>query len=448
MTCRRAFELDVPAFVVDPRDPAWDDFRAHYPRCADCAAEVAAWTALQGSLAERHPEPEELLRWNDAPDALAADARATIARHVERCASCRDELRALGGFAGATVSSTQAATASEARAGAAESGPTPDSATNAEHAHHVSASRAGGRHVERHAFAREGSARGAAHAGAPAGGARSAGRRGPVARVLLHPAFAYAVLALVLLLPGVRAALDRDAGRAAFDAPATSLPEQAPAAAPQSITASSRRAQAERDDAAEENVAGQPDDAHVDHTAPRLVRQAPFRPAPPPPPAAAPAPVAAPPPPAGAVASAAKAAAPLEEGRLARGGQAAEAPASAAAGAALNDAVSSADTARRERAPGSSASAPAAPIRLLPATGGAARTLVVVLPPSATTAASVEIRVVDAGGGRELRQRIPRAPGAEPEVRMTLPAGFGAPALRVEVYADGEGPLLQGSVTP
>ncbi|MFN8601671.1 MAG: hypothetical protein U0842_14480 [Candidatus Binatia bacterium] len=444
MTCRRAFELDVPAFVVDPRDPAWDDFRAHYPRCADCAAEVAAWTALQGSLAERHPEPEELLRWNDAPDALAADARATIARHVERCASCRDELRALGGVA--------AVHARDADAAAAGAGHAATHATRAtEHAHHPSASRAGGRHAERHAFAREGSARGAAHAGAPAGGARGAGRRGPVARVLLHPAFAYAVLALVLLLPGVRAALDRDAGRAAFDAPATPPPGQAPAA-PQSITASSGRVQAERDDAAEENVAGQPDDAHVDRTAPRLMRQAPFRPAPPPPPAAVPAPVAAPPQPAAAVAPAAKAAAPLEEGRLARGGQAAEAPvpaaAGAGAGAALSDAVSSADAARRERVPGSSASAPSAPIRLLPAAGGAARTLVVVLPPSATTAASVEIRVVDAGGGRELRQRIRRAPGAEPEVRMTLPAGFGAAVLQVEVYADGAGPLLQGSVTP
>ena len=445
MTCRRAFELDVPAFVVDPRDPAWDDFRAHYPRCTDCAAEVAAWTAVQASLAERHPEPEELLRWNDAPDALAAHARAAIERHVERCTSCRDELRALGGFAAVHAPGANAAAA--ALSGADHAATHATGAT--EHAHHPSASRTGGRHAERHAFAREGSARGAAHAGAPAGGARSAGRRGPVARVLLHPAFAYAVLVLVLLLPGVRAALDRDAGRAAFDAPATSLPEQAPAAAPQSITGSSRRVQAERDDAAEENAAGRPDDAHVDRTAPRLMRQAPFHPEPPAPPAAAPAPapVAAPPPPAGAVAPAAKAAATLEEGRLARGGQAADAPAPAAAGAALHDALSSADTSRRERAPGSG-TAPAAPIRLLPATGGAARTLVVVLPPSAATAANVEIRVVDAGGGRELRQRIPRAPGAEPEVQMTLPAGFGAAILQVEVYADGAGPLLQGSVAP
>src|SRR5689334_22157419 len=101
MSCRRAYELDLPAFVIDPRDPAWDDFRAHYPRCAECSAEVATWSALQAALAERHPAPEDLLRWNDAPAELAPDARAALERHVERCASCRDELRALARFAAA-----------------------------------------------------------------------------------------------------------------------------------------------------------------------------------------------------------------------------------------------------------------------------------------------------------------------------------------------------------
>ncbi|MBM4247481.1 MAG: hypothetical protein FJ148_27450, partial [Deltaproteobacteria bacterium] len=141
MSCRRAFEVDVPAFVLDPRDPAWDGFRTHYPRCADCAAEVAAWTALQTTLAERHPEPEDLLRWNDAPEALAPDARTAIARHVERCASCRDELRALGAYAGASASTSDARAADGALPAAAAAAANPSDAPPATHEHHPSASR-------------------------------------------------------------------------------------------------------------------------------------------------------------------------------------------------------------------------------------------------------------------------------------------------------------------
>ena len=264
MTCRRAWELDLPAFVIDPRDPAWADFRSHYPRCAECAAEVAAWSALQATLAERHPEPDELLRWHDAPDALASDARAAVAHHVERCVSCRDELRALDGFA--------AAAAADASTGTADDAP-------AAPAHHPSASRAGGRRGERHAFARDGSARAAAQE-RPREARRTAAGRGVAARVLLHPGFAYAVLALVLLLPAVRATLDRDAGRGAFDAAAPRVAEQAPAAAPQPITGKAPPLAKEPGGASDDRAQAELDDAHVDRTAPRLVRQAPVRPAP------------------------------------------------------------------------------------------------------------------------------------------------------------------------
>lgn len=428
MTCRRAFEIDVAAFVVDPRDPAWDDFRAHYPRCADCAAEVSAWSALQASLAERHPEPGELLRWNDAPDALGREARDAIARHVDRCASCRDELRALGGFAGAVAAATRVAAAAGAPAAPV---------------HHPSASRAGGRHGERHAFARDGSARSSAAARAHDARQPAAGRRG-VARVLLHPAFAYAVLALVLVLPTVRAALDHDAGRAAFDAAGPRVAEQAPATAPQPITGGGAPRAAEPATSSDDRAQADLDDAHVDHTAPRLVRQAPFRPAPPPPPAPAPATQPAPQPQAEAP-PAAKAAAPSDEARLARSERAAEASAPAAAGAALRDAARE-DGGVRRRAPGDAG--PGAAIRLLPGTSGAARTLVVTLPPGAATAGDLEVRITDPSGGRELRQRVARGPRAEAEVRVPLPAGFTAPVLRVEVYAAGEVPLLQGSIAP
>lgn len=425
MTCRRAYELDLPAFVIDPSDPVWDDFRAHYPRCATCAAEVAAWTALQASLAERHPEPEELLRWTDLPDTLAADARASIARHVERCASCRDELRALEGLAANASRASTAASSTEVLAAAARqaadaqatSRPGASAATPVPAApHHASAARAGGRHAERRPFKRDAAAPSGEHDRTQPGDGRASGGRGPMARVLLHPAFAYAVLVLVLLLPTVRAALDRDATRAAFDV-ATS--EQAPAER-QPITAASRPAQPERDQGA-----APLDDAHVDRTAPRLVRQAPFRPL------------------ERAIAPAAREPVPHEEGGLAHH-DATTAP-TRGAGAGVRDTGSNA-AAVSGRAPGVAAPLPA--IRLLAREGAATRTLVISLPPAAAGAADVEIRVVDAQGGRELRQRVARAAGPGSDVQIALPAGFTAPVLQVEVYAGGAGPLLEGSVTP
>lgn len=472
MSCRRAFEVDVPAYVLDPRDPAWDEFRAHYPRCADCAAEVAAWTALQTTLAERHPGPEDLLRWNDAPEALAPDARATIARHVERCASCRDELRALGAFAGASGSASQADAAGGAFPAVAAATANPSDAPPAAHEHHPSASRPGGRRGERHAFARRGSVSGADHGGAHAADDRPAARRGPVARVLLHPAFAYAALVLVLLLPTVRAALDRDAGRAPFEtvtgvasddasdvappqvaeqapralqdvAPAAAPAQQLPPPAERRGEEAARKARPITDFARAQRDAGsggagaEPpaplDDARVDRTAPRLIRQAPARPEAPPAGASAPA----------LPADSARAAAPLAAGGSIRAAESAgTAPASAARAAAPGASDEHASEARAGDAHGGSA------FRLLPAASDGTRDLVVTLPPSLADAAQLEVRIVDATGGRELRQRIERVPHAAADVRVALPVGFTARVLRVEIHADGVGPLLQGSVAP
>jgi hypothetical protein len=477
MSCRRAFELDLPAFVIDPRDPVWDDFRAHYPRCAECSAEVAAWSALQTTLTERHPEPEELLRWNDAPSALSSDARAAIERHVECCASCRDELRALARFAAEPVGQPATTSIADATVGIAAGAQEASAvAAAAHHLHHASASRAGGRHGEQHAFARRGSVHGESHVRDGSATERRGARRGPIARVLLHPAFAYAVLALVLLLPTVRAALDRDAGRGAFELAATRVAEQAQSARPALPPAPSAAArpdpasagsagtapivaaapQAEARRAAETDArqpitakvahehadapgggAPEPDDAHVDHTAPRLVRQAPFRPAQaPPPPAAAPA--------AAAARSAGDGAGASADGDSADGlrRERVQSLAEASAEATLRDTAAT-NGARALHSAGTGDA-----IKLLPAAAGGARTLIVTLPPSAAASAAIEIRVVDRQGGRELRQRVARPPGAPSEVQTSLPSGFSAAELQVEIYADGAGPVLQGTVTP
>ncbi len=100
MSCRRAYDIDLAAFLADPRDPAHGDFREHYPRCAACAAEVRAWSEVEGLLRppEAHPAPEKLLAFEEDRDSLAPVERAALEEHVSQCASCRDELAALRGF--------------------------------------------------------------------------------------------------------------------------------------------------------------------------------------------------------------------------------------------------------------------------------------------------------------------------------------------------------------
>ncbi len=120
MTCRRAFELELPAFLADPRAPGFADFRDHYPRCAACAAEVRAWTELAARLASAapaHPEPEQLLRYADRDAALTAAERGAVEAHLARCAACRDELAALAAFEPAALAAPAAPRARTGLAG-------------------------------------------------------------------------------------------------------------------------------------------------------------------------------------------------------------------------------------------------------------------------------------------------------------------------------------------
>lgn len=104
MTCHRARDVDLHELLVIESSQDLDDFRAHYPTCPACAAEVAAWTALHlslrggsGELGE-HPAPDALLKFEQEPDALAAQQREAIESHLRSCRSCADESRALAGF--------------------------------------------------------------------------------------------------------------------------------------------------------------------------------------------------------------------------------------------------------------------------------------------------------------------------------------------------------------
>jgi hypothetical protein len=117
MSCQRAFDIDLAAFLADPRAEDFAAFREHYPRCRACAAEVRAWTDLGARLgADRaHVEPRLLLAYDEAPTRLAPDERLRVSAHLALCASCRDELAALGGFDPVVLGAPSSAAPSEPR---------------------------------------------------------------------------------------------------------------------------------------------------------------------------------------------------------------------------------------------------------------------------------------------------------------------------------------------
>ena len=70
MSCRKSLEIEFTEFLADPRAAGFAEFRAHYPRCAECAAEVRAWTELHGRLSAAHSDPEQLARYEALVEAL------------------------------------------------------------------------------------------------------------------------------------------------------------------------------------------------------------------------------------------------------------------------------------------------------------------------------------------------------------------------------------------
>ncbi len=107
MSCHRATEIDVEAFLVDSGHASFEEFRAHYPECTDCAAEVERWSAFEIALRQAvsdslglpgiHPEPERLEALLSSSGPADAEARQVEA-HVAGCDSCRTELALLRRF--------------------------------------------------------------------------------------------------------------------------------------------------------------------------------------------------------------------------------------------------------------------------------------------------------------------------------------------------------------
>jgi hypothetical protein len=190
MRCRRAFDIDLPGFLAGERSPALEAFRAHYAGCRACAAEVRAWQEVHlrlgagGEAGAEHPTPADLLAYEGEDPALGV-RRAAVERHLVGCLGCGDELRAL-----------RAAASPQPRS-APEFPRRADAATASRHA------------------------------------ARLVAR---VRAVTLHPAFAYAIV-LLLLYPAARGVIEMQ-GREAVGgaapqaaAPAPAAPGTAPAGA-------------------------------------------------------------------------------------------------------------------------------------------------------------------------------------------------------------------------
>jgi len=332
MSCLRAFDVDLADFVASSARPEWAEFRAHYARCAECSAEVRAWTELHLLLQPpaAHPAEELLFRFETERDRLPAAERRAVEEHLARCPSCKDELAALRRFDFASL---------EARAAASPA-------------------------VSFAAFLR---------------------------RLVLHPAFAYAIVLLLLYpaiegrfpSPGQQAA--REDRRTVADGPAgKSAPATRQKAAP----------------AASANLARSENDV--------LTR------------------------------ARKEAAAPALGGRLGTGAAGGAEPAPKAE--RLADEKASVDSeAAVERAPRDVAtraatpepagwkalafSGPGAPVDVAARDLGTGLVLTLTVP-GATRAGDVEVRVLDARGGREMRERFARA--AE-RVAMHLPAAWLTP---------------------
>ena len=121
MSCEKAREIDLAAYLVDPDLPEWAEFREHYPSCPDCAEEVAAWSRIEASLRstrdprqEAHPAVELLARFEDDPRALTPADWQRVDRHTRECRQCADELAALREFDFPAMEKDSAATMGEA----------------------------------------------------------------------------------------------------------------------------------------------------------------------------------------------------------------------------------------------------------------------------------------------------------------------------------------------
>ncbi|MDG2334385.1 MAG: DUF928 domain-containing protein [Myxococcota bacterium] len=116
MSCEKTRELDLGEFLLEREEPQWQEFRNHYPGCADCSEEVARWGKLEQLLrtataVEAHPSEEKLLALTTL--SLVSAERVRVEEHVSGCAACRSEVAVLKSFDFSAVQPVQAPAASQ-----------------------------------------------------------------------------------------------------------------------------------------------------------------------------------------------------------------------------------------------------------------------------------------------------------------------------------------------
>jgi hypothetical protein len=111
MTCGKAFDIDVAAFVRAPAAPEWGDFRTHYPHCPTCAGEVRVWAEFEAvadadigpgldSAPAAHPAPADLLAFDTEGARMDPARRDAVEVHLADCRWCSDERESRRRFQG------------------------------------------------------------------------------------------------------------------------------------------------------------------------------------------------------------------------------------------------------------------------------------------------------------------------------------------------------------
>lgn len=97
MSCDRANDIDVRAFLADPRATRFEEFAQHLDGCAECRAEVSDWLALSEALDDpaQHPTPHQLAAFEGNPESLTGDELVSVSDHLQSCVACQGEVRSL-----------------------------------------------------------------------------------------------------------------------------------------------------------------------------------------------------------------------------------------------------------------------------------------------------------------------------------------------------------------
>jgi hypothetical protein len=102
--CDKVRDGDLVAYLSNPDDESLRDVHAHVSGCEECTIELRAWRGLRGDLlidddvpCGDHPAEEALIAFGDDAASLGPVLSTEIQAHLSGCARCRDEIKVLAG---------------------------------------------------------------------------------------------------------------------------------------------------------------------------------------------------------------------------------------------------------------------------------------------------------------------------------------------------------------